>query len=180
MPLRRVKFRPGSSFRQAQFPLYRDYLIVAEGSVGNLRNLNFLIDTGTDSTIVDKNKAQRLHLKLQPARIGTLGTNTGSSRAILPSYRIGPITCLNCDVLVHDLSFLQHGLPRSLLSTHEHKLQRVFVNGEIPCPSLTKTIRFTGTSFIVSTWPLGHRISSRSTFSALPSPKCTRRSPWEK
>ena len=46
----------------------------------------------------------------------------------------------------------------------------------MPSPSFTKINWFAFTSFRVSTWPLGQRISSMSTLSAFPSPKWTRRS----
>src|SRR6516165_5760495 len=50
----------------------------------------------------------------------------------------------------------------------------------MPSPSFTYTNWFTATSFKTSTVPLGQRISSRSTFCALPRPKWTRRSLCEK
>ncbi len=44
------------------FKLYRGYVIVARGSVGNLKNLNFLIDTGTVPSLLDGRVAKKLRL----------------------------------------------------------------------------------------------------------------------
>src|SRR4051794_30344685 len=42
--------------------LYRGYTIVARGSIGNLKNLNFLIDTGAVPSILDRRIAKKLRL----------------------------------------------------------------------------------------------------------------------
>jgi len=38
------------------------YLIIATGSIGDLKNLTFLIDTGTSRTLLDARIAKLLHL----------------------------------------------------------------------------------------------------------------------
>ena len=38
---------------EVPFKLYRGYVIVVRGSIGNLKNLNFLIDTGAVPSVLD-------------------------------------------------------------------------------------------------------------------------------
>jgi predicted aspartyl protease len=93
-----------------KFSLHKNYVILAEGSLGNLKNQNLLIDTGSSATILDKSIARKLRLVLLPARIGTIARNVEALRARLPSCEVGPIRCLNFNVLVQDLSFLRRAL----------------------------------------------------------------------
>jgi len=44
------------------FELHNGYLIVVRGSIGKLKNLSFVVDTGTSQTIVDERIARKLHL----------------------------------------------------------------------------------------------------------------------
>lgn len=44
------------------FKLYRDYLIVVQGSLGGREALNFLIDTGVNPTVIDSRIAKKLGL----------------------------------------------------------------------------------------------------------------------
>ena len=44
------------------FKLYRSYAIVVRGSIGGVRNLNFLIDTGSVPSVLDRRIAQKMHL----------------------------------------------------------------------------------------------------------------------
>ncbi|MBO0910683.1 MAG: aspartyl protease family protein [Acidobacteria bacterium] len=97
---------PGS----LDFRLYQDYLIVVEGNLGGLGNQNLLLDTGTDSTILDKRIARKLQLKLGPARVDAIGHDVDGGRGVLATCQVGPITCRNYNVLVQDLSFLERGL----------------------------------------------------------------------
>jgi hypothetical protein len=43
--------------------LYRDYLVVVEGSIGNLETLAFIIDTGAYPSMVDQRISAALGLK---------------------------------------------------------------------------------------------------------------------
>jgi hypothetical protein len=52
------------------FQTYRDYLIVVQGSLGHNRTLNFIIDTGTDRTVIDSRVAQKLHMVGEVGKLG--------------------------------------------------------------------------------------------------------------
>ena len=51
------------------FKLYRGYVIVVRGTIGGLKNLNFLVDTGAVPSVVDAHIAQKLHLRGQAGRV---------------------------------------------------------------------------------------------------------------
>jgi hypothetical protein len=93
------------------FDLYRDYLIVAQGSAGPLKGLNFLLDTGANPSVIDRRLAQRLHLQESPASLAVIAGNVPAGRAVLPSLEFGPLRRDNFQVLVEDLSFFQKAFP---------------------------------------------------------------------
>ena len=45
------------------FELYRGYLMIVRGSAGPVKGLNFLLDTGASSTVLDPQLARKLHLR---------------------------------------------------------------------------------------------------------------------
>jgi predicted aspartyl protease len=96
---------------RVRFDLYRNYLIVARGSVGRLKGLNFLVDTGASPTVLDPRIARKLDLEQSPASIGVLNGSVQAASAIVPSLQFGPIRKDNFSVLVEDLSFVQRVLP---------------------------------------------------------------------
>ena len=93
------------------FQLYRDYLIVVQGSVGPLKGLNFLLDTGANTTVLDPRLARKLHLDATPSGVAVLGGNVKGGIATAPSLQFGPIRRDNVRVLIEDLSFIQNALP---------------------------------------------------------------------
>ncbi len=95
-----------------RFDLYRGYLIVAHGSTGPLKNLNFLLDTGTTVPIFDSRVAKKLHLASESsASIVILGGRAQGANAVLPSLEFGPVQRTNLPVVTTDLSFFQKLLP---------------------------------------------------------------------
>src|SRR5579864_4647596 len=70
-----------SQRRDIPFKLHHGYLIVVKGSIGKLRNLSFVVDTGSYRSILDERIAHKLHLKssrsveaLAPNHIVTMDT----------------------------------------------------------------------------------------------------------
>src|SRR5215472_17814717 len=51
-----------SERKDIPFELQNGYLIVVRGSIGKLKNLSFVVDTGSSRTIVDERIARKLHL----------------------------------------------------------------------------------------------------------------------
>jgi hypothetical protein len=94
-----------------RFQLYRDYLIIVQGSIGPLSGLNFLLDTGSNTTVLSPQLARKLQLEATPTDVAVLGGSVSSRIATAPSLQFGPIQRDNVPVLIQDLSFLQDALP---------------------------------------------------------------------
>jgi predicted aspartyl protease len=94
-----------------RFDLYRDYLIVARGSVGSQKDLNFLVDTGANPTILDRRVAQKLHLQEEPGVLAGINGRVQAGLATVPSLQFGPIRRDNLGVVVEDLSFFSKAIP---------------------------------------------------------------------
>jgi len=94
------------------FDLYYGYLIVVHGSAGPLRNLSFLLDTGTSVPVLDSRIAQKLHLAGEaPESIVILGGRAQGVDATLPSLTFGPVQRSNLPIVTTDLSFFRRLLP---------------------------------------------------------------------
>jgi len=97
--------------RPLRFDLYRDYLIVARGSVGSQKGLNFLLDTGTSPTVLDRRVAQKLHLQERPSVLAGINGRVQAGQATVPSLQFGPIRRDDFAVVVEDLSFFSKAIP---------------------------------------------------------------------
>ena len=93
------------------FQLYRDYLIVVQGSVGPLKGLHFLLDTGTSPTILDSQLALRLHLEVTPAAVAVLRGKVKGGIATAPSLHLGPLRKDNVRVIIENLNYVQDAFP---------------------------------------------------------------------
>lgn len=96
---------------RVDFELYQDYLIIVRVSVGPLKNLNFLLDTGATPSVLDPRLKEKLHLVTAPMDISVLKGTVKGETATVPSLQFGPIRKDNVAVSIQDLSFLQKGLP---------------------------------------------------------------------
>jgi predicted aspartyl protease len=101
--------RPGKT--TIGFQLYRDYLIVVQGSVGPLKDLHFLLDTGSNPTILDPQLVRRLHLDVTPAAVAVLSGDVKGGITTAPSLELGPIRRDNVPVVIEDLSHAQDAFP---------------------------------------------------------------------
>jgi predicted aspartyl protease len=92
------------------FHLYWGYLVIVEGSIGNVQKLNFLVDTGAHPNVVDQKIAHKLGLAEQPARVTLSIQSVLTHIVVLPSLVLGPIRVESLPVLTQDLSYFQHSL----------------------------------------------------------------------
>jgi len=92
------------------FKLYRGYAIVVRGSVGNLKNLNFLVDTGAVPSVLDQRIAQKLHLSGSAEEISVFTKKVDTERAIAPDVQVGPLRAQTLPIAVQDLSFATEAL----------------------------------------------------------------------
>jgi hypothetical protein len=92
------------------FRTYRDYLIVVQGSLGDTQGLNFIIDTGTDPSLIDSRIAEKLHMVGVVAELAVHDQVVEVQQAVLPRIQIGSLRAEFLPVLVQDLAFLEKAL----------------------------------------------------------------------
>jgi Aspartyl protease len=90
--------------------LYGGYLTVVEGSIGNIRKLNFLVDTGAYPSVIDQKIARCLNLTEQAGRINLWKQSIPTRMSVLPSVVVGPLRAESLPVVIEDLSFLQNAV----------------------------------------------------------------------
>jgi predicted aspartyl protease len=93
--------------RKISFKLYEEYLIVVQGSLGDLKKRNLLVDTGTNPTIIDQSIAKQLQLASITGTPDTLPVITGDVSAkwsVLPAVQVGPVHRESIRVVIEDLS----------------------------------------------------------------------------
>jgi predicted aspartyl protease len=98
------------STNEIPFKLYRGYAIVARGSVGNLKNLNFLIDTGAVPSVLDRRVAQKLHLTGTVEKLSVFTQKLETERVIAPDVNLGPFHADALPAVVRDLAFAEEAL----------------------------------------------------------------------
>jgi len=94
--------------------LYWNYLVVVEGSIGNLPKRSFLVDTGAYPSVIDEKIAMRLGLAGQPRKVNLSDKTVQTHQVILPSLSVGPIEATSFPVLVEDLSFFQKAFGKKI------------------------------------------------------------------
>jgi predicted aspartyl protease len=99
---------PGN--HEIPFQKYRDYLIVVQGSLGDNQRLNFVIDTGTDRSVIDSRVAQQLHMVGVVGKLGVHDKVVEVQQAVLPSVQIGALRAVFLPVLIRDLGSIQKSL----------------------------------------------------------------------
>ena len=77
------------------FKLYGDYTIVVRGSIGDRHKLNFLIDTGSSSTVVDGPLARKLRLAKSSRKIAVFASLVTTEEVVLPSLQLGPLHAIS-------------------------------------------------------------------------------------
>lgn len=92
------------------FKLYRDYLIVVQGSLGSLERLNFLIDTGVNPTVVDLRIAKKLRLTGRTHELALFNQSTDVRSVVLPNLQLGPIRAESPPGIIQDLSHFEQAL----------------------------------------------------------------------
>jgi predicted aspartyl protease len=98
------------SQQEVRFKLYKGFAVVVRGSIGEVRNLNFLIDTGSSPTVIDRRVARKLRLNLTSAPLSTFTQRVTVEEATATDIRLGPAHADQLRVLVHDLSVLEETL----------------------------------------------------------------------
>jgi hypothetical protein len=95
---------------EVPFKLYRGYAIVVRGSVGTLKNLHLLVDTGAVPSVVDRRIAQKLHLSGATEKLSVFSQRLDTERVVAPNVGVGPLQASALPMVVRDLSFAQDAL----------------------------------------------------------------------
>jgi Aspartyl protease len=104
---------PSPRVQQKTIPvrIFRGFLVVVEGRFGSaLEHQNFLLDTGTSPSIINKDLAAPLDLTKSSAILASVGKDSKVQSAILSQIEIGPIRAVSLPVLLSDLSQLENDL----------------------------------------------------------------------
>jgi hypothetical protein len=102
--------KPDSTPTTVPARVFWGYLVVIEGSIGNLQKLNFLIDTGANPSVIDQKIADSLGLLGKEARVNLSKKTVRAKTAVLSLLTVGPIRAQSLTVLVEDLSAFQKAL----------------------------------------------------------------------
>ncbi len=95
---------------EVPFRLYRDYAIVVRGSIGNLSNLNFLIDTGAVPSVLDRRIARKLRLAGTLGKLSVFTQKLDTEHSNAPNVQLGQLHADALPVVVRDLSFAEQAL----------------------------------------------------------------------
>jgi hypothetical protein len=93
-----------SSSNTLPIELYKNYLIVVRGSIGNLENRRFIIDTGAYPTVISPRVAKKLRLSGHKEEVRVVGHNINSDVMYVPLLQLGPLQSRNLRAVVRDLS----------------------------------------------------------------------------
>lgn len=94
--------------------LYRDYVVVVEGSIGNMEKLTFVVDTGAYPSVIDQKIAIALGLKERDGEVAMVNRSVQTKLATLPFVAVGPVRVEDVPVRVQDLSFIEKTLARRI------------------------------------------------------------------
>jgi predicted aspartyl protease len=94
-----------SERKDIPFELHDGYLIVVNGSIGRLKNLSFVVDTGSYRSVLDERIARKLHLK-SAGSVEELAFNHSvqMDSVVMPELTWGNVTTTSFSALVFDLS----------------------------------------------------------------------------
>jgi Aspartyl protease len=81
------------SAAKAEIPFqnYNDNLIIVKATIGSVKNVNMILDTGTSPSAISKEMGDRLKLRGKTESLQTLNGTIQTQSLILPSIQIGPL-----------------------------------------------------------------------------------------
>lgn len=95
---------------EVPFRLLNGYAVLVKGSLGKLKGLNFVIDTGAAPSVVDRRVARQLKLKGNGELLSVFSREVAADRVRLPKLRLGAIEAEGVEALAGDLRGLEKGL----------------------------------------------------------------------
>ena len=99
---------------EVPFELYNANLIIVKATLGPIKNVNLILDTGTSPTSISTGMADLLKLRGQTEPLQTLSGTMQTQSVILPHLEIGALHAESMRVVVQDLRFMERELGISL------------------------------------------------------------------
>jgi hypothetical protein len=96
------------------FDLYNGNLIIVKATLGSVKNVNLILDTGTSPSAISQGMADRLNVRGKAALLQTLNGRIQVQSVTLPRIQIGPLQADSIRGVVEDLTFLEQSLGISL------------------------------------------------------------------
>lgn len=114
LPQDRVTTAQSAPKIEIPFQLSNNNLMIVKVTVAGQRNVNMIVDTGTNPSLITKTLADKLRLPRDPAAIKTLNGTIRTESVVLPAFDFGPLHSVALRVMVQGLSFLEQDLGISL------------------------------------------------------------------
>jgi hypothetical protein len=92
------------------FRLYNGNLIVVKATIGTIRNVNMILDTGTNPSIISKELASQLKISERSESLETLNGTIQVKSLILPDIQLGSFHAASLRVLVQDFATMESNL----------------------------------------------------------------------
>jgi Aspartyl protease len=102
--------RESTNGTEVPFELYNGNLIIVKATIGTIKNVNMILDTGTSPSAISRELAERLKLRGTTESLQTLSGTIQTQSLLLPSIQIGPLAASPIRVVVQDLSFMERSL----------------------------------------------------------------------
>src|ERR1700730_5127724 len=102
-----AKTRSELRSNEGSFDVYNDYLIVVQGSVGPLRGLKFLLDTGQTFSSIDRRIAEKLNLTKRQGAVFNIDKMSSVEWANVTDFAYGPQHVSDIRVMIEDLRYLR-------------------------------------------------------------------------
>ena len=101
-----AKTRSKAASNELPMEVYDGYLIVVEGSIGDLHGLKFLLDTGATTSAIDLKLADTLGLSGRPGKLINFDKTMRVEWCQVPHLAYGPQHASNVMVILEDLRYL--------------------------------------------------------------------------
>jgi predicted aspartyl protease len=99
---------------EVPFELSNHNLIIVKATIGAIKNVNMILDTGTTPTAINQGMAERLNLRGKVGLLQTLNGTIQVQSVVLPCIQIGQLQADSGRGVVQDLTFLERSLGISL------------------------------------------------------------------
>ena len=111
---RDVSEPPNSMAVDIPFRLYSRNLVVVKATIGRTKDVNMIIDTGTNTSVISKKIAKQLRVDRRPEVVETLNGTIQAHSLILPDIQMGSFRVISPRLLVHDFTAMERNLGISI------------------------------------------------------------------